>query len=38
VESLLKTDAARREATDFATYYVGFLRKNNGASPDCQVR
>jgi glyoxylase-like metal-dependent hydrolase (beta-lactamase superfamily II) len=38
VESLLDTEGARREATEFATYYVGFLRKNGGASPDCQIK
>ena len=38
VGSLLPDDAGRRQATDYATYYVGFLRKNGGASPDCRVR
>jgi glyoxylase-like metal-dependent hydrolase (beta-lactamase superfamily II) len=38
VASLLDTEAARHEATEFATYYVGFLRKGGGASPDCQMK
>lgn len=38
VDSLLATDAARRQATEFATYYVAFLRKNGGASPDCLAK
>jgi len=35
---LLDTEADRRQATDYASYYVDFLRKNGGASPDCRAR
>jgi glyoxylase-like metal-dependent hydrolase (beta-lactamase superfamily II) len=35
IGSLLETDGDRRQATEYATYYVGFLRKGGGASPDC---
>ncbi|MDH4064213.1 MAG: MBL fold metallo-hydrolase [Acidobacteriota bacterium] len=35
---LLGTDANRRQATEYASYYVDFLRKNGGASPDCRVK
>lgn len=38
VGPFLGTDTDRRQATDYATYYVDFLRKNGGASPDCQVK
>jgi glyoxylase-like metal-dependent hydrolase (beta-lactamase superfamily II) len=38
VTALLDGDAARREATEYANYYVGFLRKGGGASADCQVK
>ena len=38
VEPFLATDADRRQATEYATYYVDFLRKNGGASADCQVK
>jgi glyoxylase-like metal-dependent hydrolase (beta-lactamase superfamily II) len=38
VGPLLVTDADRRQATDYATYYVDFLRKNGGASPDCRAK
>jgi hypothetical protein len=38
VGPLLGTEADRRQATDYATYYVGFLRKNGGASPDCRAK
>jgi glyoxylase-like metal-dependent hydrolase (beta-lactamase superfamily II) len=38
VGSLLATDADRRQATEYAAYYVGFLRKNGGASPDCRSK
>lgn len=30
--------ADERQATEYATYYVGFLRKGGGASADCQVK
>jgi len=36
--TLLTGEADRREATDYASYYVDFLRKNGGASPDCQAK
>ena len=35
VGRFLATDADRREAAGYAGYYVDFLRKNGGASPDC---
>jgi len=38
VGPLLHTDADRKQASDYAGYYVGFLRKGNGASTDCQVK
>jgi glyoxylase-like metal-dependent hydrolase (beta-lactamase superfamily II) len=38
VGSLLSGDADRRQAADYATYYVDFLRKNGGASPDCRAK
>ncbi len=38
VGTLLATDADRRQATAYAAYYVGFLRTNGGASPDCRVK
>ena len=38
VTSLLSGDADRRDASEYATDYVDFLRKNGGASPDCRVR
>jgi glyoxylase-like metal-dependent hydrolase (beta-lactamase superfamily II) len=38
VSPLLDTDADRRQATEYAAYYVDFLRKNSGASPDCQAK
>jgi glyoxylase-like metal-dependent hydrolase (beta-lactamase superfamily II) len=38
VTKLLATDADRREATDYASYYVDFLRKTGGASADCLVK
>ena len=34
----LSTEAQRREATGYAAYYVDFLRKNGGASPDCAAK
>jgi glyoxylase-like metal-dependent hydrolase (beta-lactamase superfamily II) len=36
--TLLGTDDDRRQATGFASYYVDFLRKGGGASPDCRVK
>ena len=38
VGALLGDDADRREASEYATYYVDFLRKNGGASPDCRAK
>ena len=38
VGALLATAADRKEATGYATYYVDFLRKNGGNSPDCQAK
>ena len=38
VGPLLATEADRKEATGYATYYVDFLRKNGGNSPDCKVK
>jgi glyoxylase-like metal-dependent hydrolase (beta-lactamase superfamily II) len=38
VGTFLTTEADRRQATEYASYYVDFLRKNGGASPDCQVK
>jgi glyoxylase-like metal-dependent hydrolase (beta-lactamase superfamily II) len=38
VGPLLGTAADRRQAMEYATYYVDFLRKNGGASPDCQAK
>jgi glyoxylase-like metal-dependent hydrolase (beta-lactamase superfamily II) len=38
VGPLLAADADRAQATDYASYYVDFLRKNGGASPDCRVK
>jgi glyoxylase-like metal-dependent hydrolase (beta-lactamase superfamily II) len=36
VGSLLVSDGDRRQATDYAAYYVGFLRKGGGVSADCR--
>ena len=36
--TLLTTEGDRREATEYASYYVDFLRKNGGTSPDCQAK
>ena len=33
--ALLAADGDRRQATEYAAYYVDFLRKSSGASPDC---
>jgi hypothetical protein len=38
VVTLLTTEGDRRQATEYASYYVDFLRKNGGASPDCQAK
>jgi glyoxylase-like metal-dependent hydrolase (beta-lactamase superfamily II) len=38
VSQFLAGDADRKQATQYATYYVDFLRKNGGASPDCAVK
>jgi glyoxylase-like metal-dependent hydrolase (beta-lactamase superfamily II) len=38
VGSLVGSEANRRQATDYAAYYVDFLRKNGGASPDCREK
>ena len=36
--TLLTTDGDRRQATEYASYYVDFLRKSGGTSPDCQAK
>jgi glyoxylase-like metal-dependent hydrolase (beta-lactamase superfamily II) len=38
VASLLSSDANRTQATEYAAYYVDFLRKNGGKSPDCRTK
>lgn len=38
VASFLDGAAAQREATEYATYYVTFLRRGGGASADCLVK
>ena len=38
ITAFLPEDADRRQATQYAAYYVDFLRKNGGASPDCAAR
>lgn len=38
VGALLDSDGDRSQAADYAAYYVGFLRKSGGASPDCRVK
>ncbi len=35
IGAFLAADGDRRQATQYAAYYVDFLRKNGGASPDC---
>lgn len=35
---LLASDGDRRQATEYARYYVDFLRKDGGASVDCLAR
>lgn len=37
VGSLLETDTDRRQATEYAEYYVSFLRKEGGRSADCRM-
>jgi glyoxylase-like metal-dependent hydrolase (beta-lactamase superfamily II) len=36
--TLLAAEDDRRDATEYASEYVDFLRKNGGASPDCQAK
>jgi len=36
--ALLTTDGDRRQATEYAAYYVDFLRKSGGNSADCQAK
>jgi glyoxylase-like metal-dependent hydrolase (beta-lactamase superfamily II) len=36
--TLLISEGDRRDATEYASYYVDFLRKNGGTSPDCQAK
>lgn len=38
VGTLLTTDGERAMASDYAAYYVGFLRKTGGASADCRAK
>ena len=38
IAAFLATDGDRRQATQYAAYYVDFLRKSGGASPDCAVK
>lgn len=38
VQALLETDVDRRQATQYADYYVGFLRKTGGSSADCLAK
>jgi glyoxylase-like metal-dependent hydrolase (beta-lactamase superfamily II) len=38
VGPLLKGDGDRRQATEYASYYVDFLRKGGGNSADCLVK
>jgi glyoxylase-like metal-dependent hydrolase (beta-lactamase superfamily II) len=38
VGPLLATDDDRKQAREYAAYYVDFLRKGGGASPDCRAR
>ena len=38
VGALVASDDDRKQAGDYATYYVDFLRKGGGASPDCRAR
>ena len=36
--TLLTAEGDRRDATEYASEYVEFLRKNGGASPDCRAK
>jgi glyoxylase-like metal-dependent hydrolase (beta-lactamase superfamily II) len=36
--TLLTAEGDRRDATEYASYYVDFLRKNGGTSPDCLAK
>ena len=36
--TLLIAEGDRRDATEYASEYVEFLRKNGGASPDCRTK
>jgi len=38
VASLLSGEADRKQAIEYGAYYVDFLRKGGGASPDCVAR
>jgi glyoxylase-like metal-dependent hydrolase (beta-lactamase superfamily II) len=38
VGALLASDTDRKQAADYGAYYVEFLRKNGGASPDCRAK
>ena len=38
VGPLLASEDDRKQASDYAAYYVDFLRKNGSASPDCRAR
>jgi glyoxylase-like metal-dependent hydrolase (beta-lactamase superfamily II) len=38
IGAFLAADGDRRQATQYAAYYVDFLRKNGGASPDCAAK
>lgn len=38
VATLLDSERGRRQASDYAAYYVEFLRKGGGASPDCRAK
>jgi glyoxylase-like metal-dependent hydrolase (beta-lactamase superfamily II) len=38
VSSLLASEAEQKQAAEYATYYVDFLRKGGGASADCRVK
>jgi hypothetical protein len=38
VGPLLASDDDRKQASEYASYYVDFLRKGGGASPDCRAR
>ena len=38
IAPFLSSGADRRQSTEYASYYVGFLRKGGGASPECQLK